>query len=92
MEVRPVRRRDQGDVMCRGLQPRARVAVHVGVQYEVTEIVVLMIMMYITISAISAKLEKNDDVEKGRRSQSQCLLWFPHHVLSARAVSKVEIS
>ena len=60
-EVRPVRRRDQGDVMCRGLQPRARVAVHVGVQYEVTEIVVLMIMMYITISAISAKLEKGDE-------------------------------
>ena len=46
-EVRPVRRRDQGDVMCRGLQPRARVAVHVGVQYEVTETVVLMIMIYI---------------------------------------------
>ena len=46
MEVRSVRRRDQGDV-------------HVGVQYEVTEIVVLMIMMYITISAISAKLEND---------------------------------
>ena len=38
-----------------------------GVQYEVTEIVVLMIMMYITISAISAKLEKGDEKreEKG---------------------------
>ena len=34
MEVRLVRRRDQGDV-------------HVGVQYEVTETVVLMIMIYV---------------------------------------------